>query len=143
MKIKIYDQEDFKKTTNYTDDNVDQYDDQFFICINSTGNIHAVPHFRKDHINVINTYFDDTEYDRIKVSGDIVYYAKACTISQAKNIKKFIDTIPKHATVHIYCAKGKSRSPAVKKFIEDYKGLEKSFYPSFNKHVYRILCQQI
>lgn len=139
MIVKVYNQHDFKETTIYNDDNVENRPDQYFICINSTGSVYSIPHFKRQHFNVINLYFDDTEYDRIKVSGSIVYYAKACTESQAKLIKSFVDMLPDYAMVHIYCAKGKSRSPAIKKFIEDYKNLEKSEYVSYNKHVYNLL----
>jgi predicted protein tyrosine phosphatase len=89
---------------------------------------------------VINTYFDDTDIDRIKTTENLVYYARACTIDQAIKIRNFIDTIPQDATVHIYCAKGQSRSPAVAKFIEEYKNSNtNNVYHNYNQHVYQLL----
>lgn len=144
MKVNVYNQDIFKSTSIYNDSNVENRLDQYFICINSSGYIHSIPHFHKEHFNVHNTFFDDTEYDRIKVSGDIVYFAKACTDNQAKSIKQFIDTIPEHADVHVYCAKGKSRSTAVAKFIEEYKGVEnKTEFKTYNSYVYNLLWKQI
>lgn len=143
MKIEVYGQDAFSYNTIYNDDNVENRVDQFFICLNSSGSKYAIPHFKREHFNVINTYFDDTEVDKFKVSGDITYFAKACTAEQAKQIKDFIDTMPEYATVHIYCAKGLSRSPAVRKFIEDYKNLEKTDYEGYNKYIYELLWQQV
>ena len=144
MKVNIYNQDLFKSTTSYNDENVEVDATQYFICINSSAYIHSVPHFHKKHFNVHNSFFDDTEYDRIKVSGDIVYFARACTSSQAKAIKEFIDTIPSNANVHIYCAKGKSRSTAVGKFVEEYKNIEhKTAFKTYNSYVYNLLWNQV
>jgi predicted protein tyrosine phosphatase len=85
-------------------------------------------------------FFDDTDTNRIKVTGNLVYYAWACTNHQADLIRNFIDTIPQDATIHIYCAKGKSRSPAVAKFIEEYKNLNiDNDYYTYNTHIYHLL----
>lgn len=143
MNLYVYNQDEFKLTTPFNDNNVELSSNDYFICLNSSGYIHSIPHFKQPHPNVINTYFDDTIENKIKVSSGIVYYAIACTINQAKSIKEFIDKIPNNSSIHIYCAKGKSRSQAVKKFIEEYSGLKKSDYTSYNKHVYKLLCQQI
>ena len=144
MKVNVYNQDVFKSTTIYNDTNVENSTNEYFICINSSGNIHAIPHFKNKHFNVLNCYFDDTDKDRIKVSGDIVYFARACTDKQAKEIKSFIDTIPRDANVHVYCAKGKSRSTAVSKFIEEYKGIEhKTEFKTYNSYVYNLLWKQI
>jgi predicted protein tyrosine phosphatase len=137
--IKVYPQFEFCETTAFNDSNVEQFNHDFFICLNSSGNIHSIPHFKFEHYNVLNMYFDDTDVNRIKVSGDIIYYAVACTVGQARTIKKFVDTIPDNSTVHIYCAKGKSRSPAVAKFINEYKGMNNLSYSTYNKHVYNLL----
>lgn len=140
MRTKIYPQFNFYKNTKFNDQNVDQYLDDYFICVNSSGHIHSVPHFKQSHANVLNLYFDDTERNKIKVTGNLVYYAIACTEKQAKTIKEFIDTIPESATVHIYCAKGKSRSTAIGKFIEDYKNIfPKTEFNSYNSYVYNLL----
>jgi predicted protein tyrosine phosphatase len=139
MKINVYPQFVFYKNSKFNDSNVEQFDSEYFICLNSTGHIHSTPHFKINHFNVLNTYFDDTDVNRIKVSGNIVYYAWACTREQAITIKDFIKTIPDTANVHIYCAQGKSRSPAVAKFIKEYKSLTDENYPNYNKHVYNLL----
>lgn len=137
--IKIYPQFEFYNTTLFNDNNVEQFKHDFFICLNSSGNVHSIPHFKFNHFNVLNMYFDDTDVNRIKVSGQIVYYAIACTKEQARVIKHFIDVIPEDSTIHIYCAKGKSRSPAVAKFIKEYKGLSSENYTTYNRHVYNLL----
>lgn len=139
MKIRIYPQFEFYKTAPFDDSNVEQCSHDFFICLNSSGSAHGVPHFKFNHYNVLNTYFDDTDSNRIKVSGQIVYYAVACSRVQASMIKQFVDTIPDDSTVHIYCAKGKSRSPAVAKFISEYKNLNSQQYPTYNSYVYNLL----
>jgi predicted protein tyrosine phosphatase len=139
MKIKVYPQREFNNTV-FNDDNVEKYPHDFFICLNSSGHIYSIPHFKHSHDNVINTYFDDTDIDRIKTTGNLVYYARACTSDQAVKIRNFIDTIPQDATVHIYCAKGQSRSPAVAKFIEEYKNSNiDNRYSNYNHHVYQLL----
>lgn len=137
--IKIYPQFEFYNTTLFNDSNVEQFKHDFFICLNSSGNVHSIPHFKFNHYNVLNMYFDDTDVNRIKVSGQTVYYAIACTKEQARVIKQFIDLIPENSTIHIYCAKGKSRSPAVAKFIKEYKSLGSENYVTYNSHVYNLL----
>jgi len=140
MIVKVYPQFDFYNTTQFNDTNVEQSNSDFFICLNSSGHIHSVPHFKFKHYNVLNMFFDDTDTNRIKVTGNLVYYAWACTNHQADLIRNFIDTIPQDATIHIYCAKGKSRSPAVAKFIEEYKNLNiDNDYYTYNTHIYHLL----
>lgn len=140
MKVNVYPQFVFYKSSQFDDSNVEQFNSEYFICLNSTGNIYSIPHFKNNHFNVLNMYFDDTDVNRIKVSGNIVYYAWACTQTQARTIRNFIEIIPENATVHIYCAQGKSRSPAVAKFIEEYKNLNTdNNYYTFNSHVYNLL----
>lgn len=140
MQIKVQPQFTFYETTEFNDSNVESFVNDYFICINSSGYIHSIPHFKKPHFNVLNMYFDDTEKDKIKVADDIVYYARVCTPSQAKEIKQFVEKIPNTATVHIYCAKGKSRSTAVAKFVETKKGLPETNYPTHNVFLYNLLC---
>lgn len=140
MIVNVYPQFDFYNTTQFNDNNVEQFNADFFICLNSSGHIHSVPHFKSNHYNVLNMFFDDTDINRIKVTGNLVYYAWACTKQQANLIRNFIDTIPRDATIHIYCAKGKSRSTAVAKFIEEHNNLniDNSYY-SYNTHIYNLL----
>lgn len=141
MTVTVYPQFKFYATTQFNDDNVEGASADYFICINSSGHIHSVPHFKLPHPNVLNMYFDDTDCDKIKVSGDIIYYARVCTHEQATQIKQFVDAIPQQARVHVYCAKGKSRSTAVGKFVEDYKNLPtKTEYKTYNQFLYKLLC---
>ena len=139
MKINVYPQFVFYKNSKFNDSNVEQFNSEYFICLNSTGNIYSIPHFKNNHFNVLNMYFDDTDVNRIKVSGNVIYHAWACTKLQAIAIKDFIKTIPDTANVHIYCAQGKSRSPAVAKFIKEYKSLTDGNYSNYNNHVYNLL----
>jgi predicted protein tyrosine phosphatase len=141
MTVTVYPQFNFYATTLFDDSNVENSLNNYFICINSSGHIYSVPHFKQRHPNVLNMYFDDTDRDKLKVSGNIVYYARVCTREQAKEIKCFVDTIPQDAEVHVYCAKGKSRSTAVGKFVEDYLNLPfKTEYKSYNQFLYNLLC---
>jgi predicted protein tyrosine phosphatase len=140
MTVKVYNQNNFKKTTIFNDNNVEQYVNDYFICVNSTGSVFSIPHFKKSHFNVLNVYFDDTDKNKIKVSGDVVYYARVCTAQQAKEIKNFVDNIPDKSTVHIYCAKGTSRSPAVAKFVETHKCWKSTDYQTYNTFLYNLLC---
>ena len=140
MPVQVYNQNHFKETTPFNDSNVEQFSNDYFICVNSSGSSYAIPHFKQRHPNVLNMYFDDTEKDKFKVAGDIVYYARVCTVEQAQQIRNFVDQIPDNATVHVYCAKGKSRSPAVAKFVETRKGWPAADYPTYNKFLYELLC---
>lgn len=140
VKISVYSKKEFEET-EFTDDNIDSFSTDYFVCINATGHVHSVPHFKKSHPRVINCYFDDVEYDHIKFDTvfKVNFNALACSIVQATEIKKFIDTIPNGATLHIYCSKGKSRSPAVAKFVQEYKNKKIVEYETYNQHVYKTL----
>jgi predicted protein tyrosine phosphatase len=144
MKINVYNQNNFRESSGFNDSNVEQFPNDYFICINSTGSIYANPIFKIDHFNVLNMYFDDTEKNKIKISDNNVYFAIACTDIKAKQIKNFIDTIPEISIVHIYCAKGKSRSPAIAKFIEEYKNIDKKInFNYYNVYLYNLLWKQV
>jgi predicted protein tyrosine phosphatase len=144
MKINVYNQDNFRISSGFSDSNVDSFVDDYFICINSTGSYYSTPVFKINHPNVLNIYFDDTEKDKIKIAGDIVYFATACTDKDAKIIKDFIDKIPDNSNIHVYCAKGKSRSTAVAKFIEEYKKINnKTQFKIYNLYIYNLLWKQI
>jgi predicted protein tyrosine phosphatase len=144
MITKVYNQNNFRLSSEFSDFNVENCSNNYFICINSTGSVYSIPVFKLDHFNVLNMYFDDTEKDKIKVAGNILYYAVACTDIQAIQIKQFIDKIPDNSIIHIYCAKGKSRSTAVAKFIEEYKGINnKTNFNSYNLYLYNLLWKQL
>lgn len=135
INVKVYSKKDFEQTI-FNDNTVNQYPLDYFICINATGFVHSIPHFKIEHPNVLNCYFDDTEVDTVKFDTifNISFDARACTVGQATEIKQFINRIPKDATLHIYCSKGKSRSTAVAKFAG------KDDIVNYNKHVYNLLC---
>lgn len=141
VNVKIYSRLQIAKETNFKDSTIDQYSSDYFICINATGMLHSIPHFKKDHERVLNLYFDDTEVDKEKWLGPIKYTARACTRVQALQIVKFIDNIPDQSIVHIYCTRGESRSPAIGFFIREYKNketnVEKSSY--INYFLYNLL----
>jgi predicted protein tyrosine phosphatase len=131
----VYSKNEFENT-KFNDENLEQYPNDYFICINATGFVHSIPHFKKEHSQVLNCYFDDTEQDINKYDDifKVTFEAKALTSSQATTIKHFINAIPSSATLHIYCPKGKSRSTAVAKFAG------KADVNTYNKHVYNLLC---
>jgi len=131
--------------TLFTDENVDSYTDSYFICVNATGWKYSIPFFKKNHNNVLNLYFDDIDKTGLKLvewynNTKRLIYAIACSNEQAISIKKFIDTIPNNSILYIYCSKGKSRSPAIEKFVREYRNKEQNnTIKYYNKHVYSLL----
>lgn len=117
---------------------------EYFICLNATGWKHAVPFFKSSHPAVINLYFDDVEQDGPK---EIQWFnnktktieAKAITVEQAKELKHFIKDIPDGSTVHVYCAKGLSRSAAVEAYISETRNNLTLDLPGMNPRVYKLL----
>ena len=126
------------------DQSVDQYNNEFFICLNATGWKHAVPYFKESHNNVINLYFDDVEHDGPK---EIQWFnnttktidAKAITTNQAKELKTFINAIPNNAVVHVHCTKGVSRSAAVDAYMNETRNNKILDVPGMNDRVYKLL----
>lgn len=135
IEIFTYSKKDFGKI-KINDDNIDQFPNDYFICVNATGFIDSIPHFKKNHFNVLNCYFDDTDRDTLKHDDDynVLYEAKAITVAQAKEIKTFILHVPSNSRLHIYCTKGKSRSPAIAKFAG------KKDINIYNEYIYKLLC---
>ena len=143
MEVKIYSRTLFEQVmSDVNDTNVDQLN-EYFICINATGWIHGIPYFKKDHRNVINLHFDDVYKTGLKVipwfnNDQRIIYAQACSEDQAKKLKQFIETIPQDSKVHIYCAKGKSRSKGVEMYINEIYNIEMIQEP-INSNVYNVL----
>ena len=123
IQVIVYSRNGFAAETLCNDSNVEDFVNDYFICINATENIHSEPFFKKDHDNVLNMYFDDVLEDTVKYFGptdsEFKCYAKACTVSQAKQMHNFIKHIPESSRLHIYCTKGKSRSVAVAKYVNE------------------------
>jgi len=141
VEIKIYSRLQIIKETTFHDDNLNQYPNDYFICVNATGGLHAWPRFKKEHNTVLNINFDDTDVDKEKWLGPIKYFARACTETQAKEIVNFIDKIPNGATVHVYCTRGQSRSPAIGQFIQEYKNKKApvELNEDMNFYLYKLL----
>lgn len=143
LKVLVYSRQEISES-KFNDDNIDSYPDDYFIGVNATGYIHKHPYFAKDHQRVMNVYFDDVEEDQLKHDTvfDIFFEAKACTEEQATGLKNFIQKIPDDATLHVYCTKGKSRSPAIAKYVAETRKVSNELsFSNFNKHVYNLLCQ--
>ena len=149
LTVQVYSRYGFEEVTAFTDQNVDEFPNEYFICIHATGWIHAIPYFKQPHKNVLNLVFDDVEKDRKKWIHEYVpipYSAIACTEEQASVMKSFIDNISANSTVHVYCAKGQSRSPAIAAFIEEYRNNNnhsKFHNYEYNQHVYNLLKKTI
>lgn len=149
MKIIRSSQHEFKKlmvNNGITDATVEDNPNIFYICLNSSGWIHSIPYFTKDHPNVINLYFDDVEQSGPKeiqwFNGTTkVIDAIAMNNDQADQLAKFIYGIPKNSTIYMYCAKGISRSGAVEDFINSIETGVDSISTNSNKHVYNSLRQ--
>jgi predicted protein tyrosine phosphatase len=138
--VRVYSKKDFE-LAGFSDSNINQWPNDYFICINATGYVDSIPHFKNTHGRLLNLYFDDVEFDQSKYDHEfnLSFDAKACTRQQAVKIKEFLDTIVEESTLHIYCTKGKSRSPAVAKFVEEYKNNQTTNFENYNRHVYNLL----
>jgi predicted protein tyrosine phosphatase len=145
LTVHVYSRYGFEEVTKFTDKNVDEFPNEYFICVHATGWIHAIPYFKQPHKNVLNLVFDDVSENKKKWIHEYVpipYNAIACTREQAKELKQFIDTIPNYSNIHVYCAKGQSRSPAIAAYIEEYKNknTNSKFHTyKYNEHVYKLL----
>ena len=146
LEVKRYSRKYFEEEmqkANVNDHTVDSSND-YFICINATGWIHGVPYFKQPHANVIDLYFDDVHKTGLKAipwynNDHRIIYAQACTIEQAATLKKFIDAIPDNSVVHIYCAKGKSRSKGVELYINEFYNNLVSDNDGINSNIYSLL----
>ena len=117
---------------------------EYLIGIHSNGNgIHSKI-IMKEAPNVLNLKFEDVEKTGPKEiewynNTTRIIHATACSNRQAKQIVDFIRKIPKNATLHVYCAKGQSRSVAVANYVRKYYNNEIIDDSSHNKHVYSLL----
>lgn len=143
INVTTYSLKDFASTV-FNDMNVADFHNDYFICINASGNMHSIPYFHKEHHNVLNVYFDDVIEDTVKYYGptdsEFPFNAKACTNKQAKDIYDFIKSIPNNSSLHIYCTKGKSRSVAVANFVNEYINKIEYSTKGHNTLVYNLLC---
>lgn len=134
VKVKTYAMKDVPKIP----------DDEYLIGIHSNGNwIHSKP-IMPSAENVFNVWFEDVEKTGLKAirwynNTQRIIHAIACSDKQALEIIDFIRKIPNNSTLHIYCAKGQSRSIAVANYIRRYINKETIDDSGHNKHVYRLL----
>lgn len=108
--------------------------DQYYISILPTGGPDS-NRILEDGPKSLTIIFDDVLEDGPKSLHPIdegFFEAKAFTSSQARDLVKFIKTIPESSTINIHCVQGRSRSIAIAKFI-----LER--YSSGNSRVYNLL----
>jgi predicted protein tyrosine phosphatase len=119
---------------------VDNINNVFFICINSTKLIHSIPYFKEKHDNVINLYFDDVlrsgpkEEELWFTRGHPFFDRTAMSKEQGEELVNFISKIPNNSEVYVYCAKGQSRSGAVEDFL-----MNRPVSSGSNSHVYNTL----
>ena len=117
---------------------------EYLIGIHSNGNwIHSEP-VMADADNVLNLKFEDVEKTGLKAikwynNTQRIIHATACSDKQAKQIIYFVRKIPKNATLHVYCAKGQSRSVAVANYVKKHYNNETIDDSGHNKHVYSLL----
>jgi predicted protein tyrosine phosphatase len=109
-----------------TDATVENFKEEFFISILSSGGPMAEPVFSQLHSNVLTIQFDDVDADISKWGQDVGHMveAKVITESHALTLIKFIDSIPSFARINIHCVYGISRTGALAKFLEEYRGAE-------------------
>ena len=140
MKITVYSMNSFLSSI-YNDDTVDGYQNSCFICIHSKNWVHSLPHFDRPHKNVLDMFFDDTDKDGTKTvkwfgGKEKTISTYKITLEQAKEILNFTEN---YKDIHIYCAKGKSRSTAVAKYLLDKNSEDSNHIKEFNHYVYEIL----
>jgi len=143
IKVYVYSRQELVNS-KFEDNNLETYPNDYFICINATGYIDSIPYFKNKNSRVLNLYFDDVEKDQKKYDEEfnLTFYAKACTEKQSSKIKEFIKNIPNNSSLHIHCTKGKSRSPAIAKYVTETRKVSNELsFSNFNKHVYNLLCQ--
>ena len=142
IQVNTYSRKEFD-SLGYNELNVHTSKD-YFICINASGGIHNEPYFNLDHDNVLNMYFDDVLQDTIKYYGptdsEYEFFAKACTVTQIKELYNFISKISDNSILHIYCTKGRSRSIAVAKYVNEYINHIDYTVEGYNQLVYDQLC---
>jgi hypothetical protein len=143
LDVRRYSRSSFEEAMSDINDSNVELLNEYFICINATGWIHGIPYFKKEHRNVINLYFDDVHKTGLKVipwfnNDQRIIYAHACSKEQAVELKKFIETIPQGSIVHIYCAKGRSRSRGVEMYISELFN-NTVLHDEINSNVYDML----
>lgn len=119
--IEVYSKHNFLEyatKNNIIDDTVEQIPD-YFICIDSTGGETGIQYFKKPHPNVLQLKFDDVNEDCVRWGDDIQSYYSGIGPSE-KDLDilfEFLNKRDKTCPLHVYCAKGQSRSRAVKDFL--------------------------
>lgn len=140
MNVTVYNMNVFGKSI-YNDDTVDDYYDSRFICIHSNNWVHSLPHFDRPHNNVLNLNFDDVDVDCVKTVQWFNNTTKTITARKmtTKQAKQILDFVGNSTDIHVYCAKGKSRSTAVAKYLLDRKNIDSSHIVEYNHYVYNTL----
>ena len=116
----------YLKISDITEENIEQFTNEYFISILPSGGPKSIPVFSQQHYNALTIQFDDVEEDSRKWGGDVQMFieAKAITDYQATILLKFIDTIPESARVNIHCVYGVSRTGSVAKFLQEYRNAQ-------------------
>lgn len=122
-RVKVLSKNGFREhmETNAIREEIIEFINCQFICIEPTGGPDSEPIFTKSHPNVLSLAFDDVECDERKWGEDVQYYfeAKAMTDEQAEKIFRFVTAVPDNNDLIIYCCKGESRSGAVGVFATE------------------------
>lgn len=138
--IHVYSRQLFDKIVfnrNYTDDNISS-EDMFFICIMNTNGFNSQPHFKQNHVNVLNLWFDDCDVDKsgVLLNGE-TYTERAMTPEQAKQIYDFL-LVQKQANRTmgiVHCAAGIARSGAVGTFAADFLDFNRKEFITINNAI--------
>jgi predicted protein tyrosine phosphatase len=95
-------------------------DNEFYVCINSSGGDDSITLMPMQKPNIINLWFDDVEQDQRKWGEEVGHWvdAKAITYAQADNLYNFLKNISNDSVINVYCSKGISRSGAVAEFLK-------------------------
>lgn len=116
---------------------------EYLIGVHSNGWIHSKPLLEASS-NILNMWFEDVEKTGLKAiqwynNTQKIIHATACSDEQAKEIIEFIKKIPQGSTLHIYCAKGQSRSVAIANYVRKFLNSETIDEHGHNRHVFRLL----
>lgn len=118
---------------NIDDNNVKDKVKTCFISINDSLGTDAKPHFKSNHPNVLNLFFDDVDRD-IEVEGEGT--AIAFTEEMAEEVFNFVFNNRDMETFVVHCTAGISRSGAVGEFINNYFGQDYKEFIKQNPYVH-------
>ena len=140
MNINVLSKREFNDIMQFhkiTDDNVENYEDVFFISLNDTtpSLYHKESWFKRNHENVMVLYFDDVESEN-ETSPTNTVKCTPFSESMAEDLYDFIVKNLNRGQCIVHCEAGISRSGAVGTFICDLSNTPYVSFVQKNPHIY-------